>query len=101
MLGRRHNVPLAREAHARGFKTDDHEGLKIEPHFEVHRDNACAMTQALPSPGQAGAKTIKDSRNRTIRTAKTMHCNLPHCKRGPMCSRLLQGPDRRPPRWQG
>jgi hypothetical protein len=39
--------------------------LKIEPHREVLRDNARAKTQALPSPGQAEAKTIKDSGDRT------------------------------------
>jgi hypothetical protein len=84
MLGRRRNVPLTPEARTRGFKTEDEEGLKIEPHCEVLRDNTRAKTHELPLPGQAEAKTIKDSRDRRIRTMKTMHCNLPHCKRGPM-----------------
>jgi hypothetical protein len=43
-------MPLAREARARGFKTEDHEGLKIELHYEVLKDNARAKTQALSSP---------------------------------------------------
>jgi hypothetical protein len=30
MLGLRRNVPLAREDRVRGFKTEDHEGPKIE-----------------------------------------------------------------------
>jgi hypothetical protein len=79
-------MPLAREARARGFKTEDHEGLKIELHYEVLKDNARAKTQPLSSPAQAGAETIKDFRDQTIRTTKTMHCNLPHCKRGPVYS---------------
>jgi hypothetical protein len=102
MLWRRRNVPLAREARTRGFKTEDHEGLKIESRCKVLRDNARAKTQALPSPRQAGAKTIEDSGDRTIRTAKTMHCNIQHCKRGPVYSRpMSQGPNCRSPRWQG
>jgi hypothetical protein len=50
LLGRRRNVPLALEARARGFETEDHEDLKIEPHCEVLRDNARAKTEVLPSP---------------------------------------------------
>jgi hypothetical protein len=44
MLGRWCNVHLAREARARGFKTKDHEGLKIELHCEVLKDNIRAKS---------------------------------------------------------
>jgi hypothetical protein len=77
---------LAQEAHAREFKIEDHEGLKVELHYEVLKDNARAKTQALSSPTQARAETIKDFRDQTIRTTKTMRCNVPYCKRGSMYS---------------
>jgi hypothetical protein len=59
----------------------------------MHGENTQAKTQVLPSLGQARAKTIKDCGDLTIRTVKTMHCNLPliviggSCKVGP-CYRI-------------
>jgi hypothetical protein len=86
LLGRRCNAPFTREARARGFKTEDHEGLKIELHYEVLKDNVRAKTQALPSPAQTRAKTIKDSGDRTIRTTKPCVVTFHIVKGGPMYS---------------
>jgi hypothetical protein len=86
VLGRRRNVPLARESHASVFKTEDHEGLKIELHCEVPKDDARTKTQALYLPRLAGVRIIKDFGDRTIKTTKAIHCNPPHCKRGPVYS---------------
>jgi hypothetical protein len=39
-------------------------------------ENVQAKIRVLPPPGQARAKTFKDSGDWTFRTTKTMHCNL-------------------------
>jgi hypothetical protein len=86
VVGAKAKRPLAQESHASVFKTEDHEGLKIELHYEVPKDDACAKTQVLSSPRLAGAKTIEDFRDQTIKTTKAICCNPPHYKRGAVYS---------------
>jgi hypothetical protein len=50
-----------------------------EPKVDAH-----TKTQALSLPWRIGARTIKDFGARTIKTSKTLRCDLPHCKRGPV-----------------
>ena len=52
VLGRRRNTPLAREARARGFKIGDLEGLKIEPHCEVHGEKGKDLGATFAWKGQ-------------------------------------------------
>ena len=102
MLGRWCNVHLAREARARGFKTEDHEGLKIEPDCEMLRDNARAKTQALPLPVQDGAKTIKDLEVEQSGLRRSCVVIFHIVKGGPcIVWPMSQGPHHRSPRWQG